>query len=268
MITVAPFGARLLPRSRSTAASWPFWTLTVAPLTVVVAYFALFAVRPGLFALWVQGETGVVELATAAAFAVAAAAAARLAVAPQLSRIHRFAFWVFSLAALFVSLEEISYGQHLLGWMSPDFFRLSNAQGETNLHNLFGSKPGKRLSQLADLGSWAVLVVLPVWVRQRGRRTSTSLIPGLELVPLTLLARLVASLKGVPGLAPDLNELREMLWGWMALGYIGLMQEQFRSIGGRFDRRLAGRSPADSAVAPRVLPGDDDTLGEQPARVG
>jgi hypothetical protein len=44
-------------------------------------------------------------------------------------------------------------------------------------------------------------------------------VPRFELVALVLLARLVGALKGNPGLAPDLNELREFVWGWAAVGY-------------------------------------------------
>lgn len=37
---------------------------------------------------------------------------------------------------VFVLLEEISYGQHYIGWISPDFFIKVNNQQETNLHNI------------------------------------------------------------------------------------------------------------------------------------
>ncbi|MBI4577608.1 MAG: hypothetical protein HY722_15205 [Planctomycetes bacterium] len=41
-----------------------------------------------------------------------------------------------ALATLFGALEEVSYGQRLLGVRSPEWFQLHNTQGETNLHNL------------------------------------------------------------------------------------------------------------------------------------
>jgi hypothetical protein len=39
-------------------------------------------------------------------------------------------------AMLFGALEEISWGQHLLRWNPPGFFRTHNLQAETNIHNL------------------------------------------------------------------------------------------------------------------------------------
>ncbi len=49
--------------------------------------------------------------------------------------------WVFawvSLAALgsfYVAGEEISWGQHILGWDTPEYWARVNDQGETNFHN-------------------------------------------------------------------------------------------------------------------------------------
>jgi hypothetical protein len=47
-------------------------------------------------------------------------------------------------AMLFVFLEEISWGQRLLNWRTPDLLRKMNRQEETNLHNLewfHGNRP-------------------------------------------------------------------------------------------------------------------------------
>ncbi len=43
---------------------------------------------------------------------------------------------LFALFAFFVAMEEISWGQRILGFESPEFFRIANVKGETNLHNL------------------------------------------------------------------------------------------------------------------------------------
>jgi len=49
---------------------------------------------------------------------------------------YRPFFAVLALACLYVIMEEISWGQRIFGWSSPEFFRERNLQGETNLHNL------------------------------------------------------------------------------------------------------------------------------------
>ena len=47
--------------------------------------------------------------------------------------------WLYVLggiAFVFACGEEISWGQRIFGWTTPEFLRDLNAQGETNLHNL------------------------------------------------------------------------------------------------------------------------------------
>lgn len=45
-------------------------------------------------------------------------------------------FVIAALAALFIAGEEISWGQRLLGWATPEDLADINSQGETNLHNI------------------------------------------------------------------------------------------------------------------------------------
>ena len=45
-------------------------------------------------------------------------------------------YYLFAIALLIIGLEEMSWGQRLIGWQSPDFFQLYNSQEETTIHNL------------------------------------------------------------------------------------------------------------------------------------
>lgn len=40
-----------------------------------------------------------------------------------------------ALCCLYVAGEEVSWGQHIIGWNTPEFWATLNDQGETNLHN-------------------------------------------------------------------------------------------------------------------------------------
>lgn len=42
---------------------------------------------------------------------------------------------------LFISLEEISWGERILGYQNPDFFNVYNVQQEVSLHNLVYIQP-------------------------------------------------------------------------------------------------------------------------------
>lgn len=65
--------------------------------------------------------------------------------------------------------EEISWGQRIFGWASPEFFYRYNSQGETNLHNLvFGDfKVNKTIFGLI-LGLFVVLYVAVLPFLYRG----------------------------------------------------------------------------------------------------
>jgi hypothetical protein len=65
--------------------------------------------------------------------------------------------------------EELSWGQHVLGFKAPEFFKSHNAQGETNLHNVVVK--GVKLNRLVfGTGLFIFVlgycVVLPVGYRR------------------------------------------------------------------------------------------------------
>lgn len=217
----------------------------VLPAVVVALYFLTWLVAQPFFLRFVASEQGIVELGTAGLFLGAAALAAHLVRATRgaVPGVYRALYALFAVAALFVALEEISYGQHLFGWSSPEYFREHNLQGEVNLHNMLGSKPSKRMHMIANLGTLLGFGVLPglLWLARRAAPATSSiataaayapgtwtyyLVPGLELIAIIVLAQLVAWLKKIPGAGVDHNELRELLWAWAAFGYIVVMRRR------------------------------------------
>ena len=86
-------------------------------------------------------EQGPVEMLTFLSFAAASILSVRLA---REARRRQDARWVgicyiaFALFCAFAAMEEISWGQSLLGFRGPDWLIDVNEQRETNLHNLPG----------------------------------------------------------------------------------------------------------------------------------
>lgn len=215
----------------------------ILPAVVVALYFLTWWLATPFFLKAVASEQGLVELGTAGLFFAAAVLASHLAIVTKdsLASIYRAMYGIFAFAAVFVALEEISYGQHLFGWESPEYFRERNLQGEVNLHNMLGSKPSKRMHLVANVGTLIGFGALPglLWlVRRRDSAPFAAsaayapgtwtyhLVPGLELLGIILLAQLVAWLKKIPGAGVDHNELRELLWAWAAFGYIVVMRRR------------------------------------------
>ena len=114
-------------------------------------------------------EDGFVEIATALLLVPAAYLGIRRAV--RLRRGGRplasALLLLFGLGCLFLLGEEISYGQHLFGWDSPEYFDEQNVQQETNIHNL--EFVDRNLMKWLFLGGMLVVgIVLPLVFRWGG----------------------------------------------------------------------------------------------------
>ncbi len=66
---------------------------------------------------------------------------------------YRWFFGLLALATFYVAMEEISWGQRVFQWNSPDLFKQHNLQGETNLHNFF---TGPYKTMLKEAISWSL----------------------------------------------------------------------------------------------------------------
>lgn len=71
---------------------------------------------------------------------------------------HRPFFCCLALACFYVLGEEISWGQRLIGFDTPLFFREHNLQQETNLHNFFTGPYSTLLKRCIEAGLAAALV--------------------------------------------------------------------------------------------------------------
>lgn len=107
------------------------------PLILLVGQIALEIMMPEKILSAILSEGGPHEafefIFTAAAFCVALFALKSINWETQ----KWLGLWVLLAAAccFYVSGEEISWGQHLLHWTTPEFWSGINDQNETNLHN-------------------------------------------------------------------------------------------------------------------------------------
>jgi hypothetical protein len=86
---------------------------------------------------FINREDGVVEGGTALFFLVASIEAAVLAFRSR--HTPRRIFAAFLAVGFFMCMgEEMSWGQHVFGWKTPESMAKVNVQAETNLHNMSG----------------------------------------------------------------------------------------------------------------------------------
>jgi hypothetical protein len=75
-------------------------------------------------------------------------------------KLQKYVILIFSLGCALIALEEISWGQHIFKWVSPDWFSNSNLQKETNLHNLAAIQGNALIGQLS---LYSILVSFVLW---------------------------------------------------------------------------------------------------------
>lgn len=135
---------------------------------LVIAIFAvalgLDAVAPDQYAVVVQ-EDEPVEWASFWAFALAAAGFVFAARARR-ARERRWPWLTIGTAAFcaFVALEEISWGQRLLGYRPPAYFLAANFQQELNLHNLVETD-ARKWTLAAVIAGFGIALPLALRVR-------------------------------------------------------------------------------------------------------
>ena len=117
---------------------------------------------------WREGEDGLSEWWSVATY-IAAAGMAGAAALLLHGLGYRYLFWLqLLLAGVFLlgAMEEISWGQRLFSWGTPELLKEANEQGETTLHNLGGGNPA--ISTMLFWGSLLALaggVLRAVWHR-------------------------------------------------------------------------------------------------------
>ena len=98
--------------------------------------------------IWISYEDLYGEWAQTYLFVIALLFSIRLAMVPGM---HRRFFLLLAMTLIYVVMEEISWGQRILGFDTPTFFLRNNLQQEANLHNLFVGPFGTSTKKLIEL---------------------------------------------------------------------------------------------------------------------
>jgi hypothetical protein len=221
--------------------------LIVVPLAWAIA---IKKVSPELHAYSLK-EDGALEWMTAWAFLAAGLIFARAAWLGNRNRKRSQWFLVcLAVVCVLVTLEEVSWGQRLLGFRAPVYFLEHNVQQEFNLHNLLPSVALGRRFIVLGYGIALPFLYVPRTTRQVLERLSITppalaLVPGFAflaivdlwdpfkftgelLEPSLSVAFLFSALsiltwasEGSSGLAPSVPRVRELLLAWLAVAALG-----------------------------------------------
>lgn len=112
---------------------WWFWI----PLFLVIIQALLEMLLPQDVLASLLSEQGPHELLQFIIIAAAFFLALRLLMLFNVKENPFLGIWVgiAALASLYVAGEELSWGQHVMQWSTPEYWHALNDQGETNFHN-------------------------------------------------------------------------------------------------------------------------------------
>ncbi|MFP6681009.1 MAG: hypothetical protein VCB07_02300 [Gammaproteobacteria bacterium] len=176
----------------------PQWLWLWFPPLLLLIIVPIKILSPDFYALWIDGELGLIELATPLISIAGVVIGVKLLRTASRLPTMRLRVWVLfiTLGCVYFAGEELSWGQHLFGWGTPEYLEALNDQEETNMHNIsswFDQKPRMLLE------IW-VLVGGVIWPFVRDKdRFSTARVkqeaywfwPTFEVFPTALLAILV-----------------------------------------------------------------------------
>lgn len=211
------------------------WALA-GSAALLALYWILYARAPDFHARWMRGEDRAIEWLTFGGFFGAAWVLAPVAWRARPLWVRA---WLAGLALFFFICagEEISWGQRLFGFATPESVREVNEQAEFNLHNL-------HLKGISPLGIVSFLlkifgIALPLLLWNRRPRW----VPVVAVAPAFMAAELLSA--SVRRLKPwlisrfgedvatvvrlDTAEFKEMLWGIACLLAALALREAWRT---------------------------------------
>ncbi|MSR16164.1 MAG: hypothetical protein EXR86_16790 [Gammaproteobacteria bacterium] len=187
----------------------PKWLWLWFPPLLVIIVFAVKVTSPTFYDRYIEGERGLVELASPIiafwAFAVGLSILRNRQKLP--STLLRGWLLAVTLACFYLGGEELSWGQQLFQWETPAEIATLNDQQETNLHNMsswFDQKPRLLLELWVLIGG----IIVPLWWRFSSAPRVTGDLwawfwPAYECLPTAVLAiaiRLPQRYKSIAGL--------------------------------------------------------------------
>ncbi|HXG79253.1 MAG TPA: hypothetical protein VNJ31_07960 [Methyloceanibacter sp.] len=196
----AAFPTRPLPDPRGKGPFRPFadpgwneaWWWLGIPLAVAVFTIASYSVDIEWHRAWVTRESGILETAQFIFMVMGLAIVAQLLFDPFVkSRPFVFAFALFAgLVCFYIGGEEVSWGQHIFHWQSPDLVTELNDEGEFSLHNMnkaFERTPRTLLELGVFIGGILVPAACAVWPKLR-QASLALFLPCAALVPIAFFA--------------------------------------------------------------------------------
>jgi hypothetical protein len=216
---------------------WWLWL----PVALAVALVAIFQVSDSFYREWVLPEGyGFLEFNHFIISGAAAVVGLSVLLRPFVRRrpaVFGIAL-VGGLSCLYISGEEMSWGQHLFHWDTPEQWAALNRQEETNFHNmydLFDKTPRNVLMLSVIVGGILIPLLAAIYPKLRAMRWSL-FFPPVAIVPTALLViafQLVSDVQKVDlleGVVQRPSEVVELYLYFFLLIYMMVFARRVREL--------------------------------------
>jgi len=145
------------------------WLWLWLPVVLFILIFGSALISEYVHDTFFAGELGFIELATPLMLVPAIISGFVIFINREKLVTQQLAYWILlvTLACIYIAGEEISWGQQLVGWGTPEWVKEVNDQHETNLHNTsswFDQKPRVLLEIFVLVGG----IFLPIKRKLQG----------------------------------------------------------------------------------------------------
>lgn len=164
--TAGAAGAPAMPRLQA-AERLPALLYLWLPLAVALVLSLVAQLAPAFYESYFEGELGVVESAQVLVLLACIWVALGILALVEVRRDRLVLVWVLLglLGSVYIAGEEASWGQHYVGWLTPEGWQAVNDQGETNLHNTsswLDQKP-RTLLEIGVIVGGIIIPLLALW---------------------------------------------------------------------------------------------------------
>ena len=130
------------------------WPLPLALVIIITGYLLL---EPDSYRFWIESESGFIEIATPLILIPAVVCGVKIFRNRHTLPNKLLTIWfvMVTLGCVYFAGEDLSWGQHYIGWETPEHIAEINKQEETNLHNMsswFNQKPRLALELFVLIG--------------------------------------------------------------------------------------------------------------------
>ena len=213
-----------------------FITHYMVPVVTFLSLFALEFVLPAEVLSAMNSENGAVELAQFfVIFAALLVAIWILISARGLGNKWLLGYIAFAgLCCTYVAGEEISWGQHIWNWNTPEYWKAYNDQHETNFHNTsswLDQKPRIALELGVMIGGLIVPLLLKFKPSLLPARF-TILYPTAHFAPIALIVLVITIFDKIDDALPDIvifqraSEIDEFFLFYFVLLYLLMMRRR------------------------------------------